>query len=202
MFRRSRPRRTLTAERECLKGISNTGQGQWIRNCWYVIAWDHEIPAANSTELFHRTVLNEPILVMRQSDGSFVGLADRCCHRLAPLSAGRREDDCVRCGYHGLKFDGAGVCIEAPGGGRIPARAVVRAYPVVCRNKWVFVWMGDPTQADEALLPDNFSCDSPDWVYHPGYMRYETPYPPTSTVGSFTTSSSPGRCSCGREDDR
>lgn len=36
--------------------------------------------------------------------------------------------------------------------------------------------MGDPTQADEALLPDNFSCDSPDWVYHPGYMRYETPY--------------------------
>ncbi len=157
-------------------GISNTGQGQWLRNCWYVVAWDHEIPAADSPELFQRTVLNEPILVMRQSDGGFVALADRCCHRLAPLSAGRREGDCVRCGYHGLKFDGSGVCIEAPSGGRIPARAVVRSYPVVCRNKWVFVWMGDPTEADEALLPDNYSCDSRDWVYRPGYMRYETPY--------------------------
>ena len=80
----------------------------WLRDCWYVIAWDHEIPAAEAPDLFSRVVLNEPILVYRKSDGGMVALEDRCCHRLAPLSVGRREGDCVRCGYHGLKFDAQG----------------------------------------------------------------------------------------------
>ena len=35
--------------------------------------------------------------------------------------------------------------------------------------------MGDPAKADEALLPDNFSCDSPEWDHVPGYLHYETP---------------------------
>ena len=60
----------------------------WLRNCWRVIAWDHEIPLADSVELFQRTVLGEPILVYRMANGSFVAMADRCCHRLAPLSGG------------------------------------------------------------------------------------------------------------------
>ncbi|OJV67024.1 RHO alpha subunit C-terminal catalytic domain-containing protein, partial [Hydrogenophaga sp. 70-12] len=52
----------------------------------------------------------------------------------------------------------------------------VKRYPLVLRNKWVFVWMGDPALAEDALLPDNFSCDSPDWQNQPGYLHYDTPY--------------------------
>lgn len=148
----------------------------WLRNCWYVIAWDHEIPAADSPSLFTRTVLGDPILVMRTADGGFTALEDRCCHRLAPLSMGRREGDCVRCGYHGLKFNAQGACVEAPGIARVPARACVRTYPLALRHKWLFVWMGDPARADTALLPDNFSCDHPDWCNKPGYLHYDTPY--------------------------
>ncbi len=148
----------------------------WLRNCWYVIAWDHEIPAPESAQLFTRTVLGEPVLVYHTSDGGLVAMEDRCCHRHAPLSKGRREGDCVRCGYHGLKFDPAGVCVEAPGIPIVPAKARVRTYPVVLKNRWVFVWMGDAEQADTALLPDNFSCDHPDWKHQPGYLHYDTPY--------------------------
>ncbi len=148
----------------------------WLRDCWYVIAWDHEIPAADSNGLFTRIVLGEPILVLRTADGGFAALADRCCHRLAPLSKGRREGDGVRCGYHGMAFDARGRCIEAPGTTTIPEKACVRAYPVAVRNRWVFVWMGDPAKADTALLPDNFSCDHPDWRNRPGYLHYDTPY--------------------------
>jgi vanillate O-demethylase monooxygenase subunit len=36
--------------------------------------------------------------------------------------------------------------------------------------------MGDPNRADPALLPDNFSCDHPDWRYVPGYLHYSTNY--------------------------
>lgn len=148
----------------------------WLRNCWYVIAWDHEIPPAESAELFTRTVLDEPILVLRTADGGFVAMEDRCCHRLAPLSKGRREGDCVRCGYHGLKFDPTGRCVDAPGIPVIPQKAKVRTYPVHLKNRWLFVWMGDPARADTALLPDNFSCDRPEWKHKPGYMHYDTPY--------------------------
>jgi vanillate O-demethylase monooxygenase subunit len=145
----------------------------FLRNCWYVIAWDHEVPAGG---MLARSVLNEPIVVFRKADGGFAALEDRCCHRHAPLSKGRHEGDGVRCGYHGLKFDGEGRCVDAPGLDRIPPQARVKAYPVAARNKWVFVWMGDPAKAEERLLPDNFSNDHPDWRNRPGYLHYDTPY--------------------------
>jgi vanillate O-demethylase monooxygenase subunit len=144
----------------------------FVRNCWYVIAWDHEVPRDG---LFSRTVLGEAILLYRTEDGRIVALRDRCCHRLAPLSKGRKEGDCVRCGYHGLLFDATGRCIEIPGAETVPGKVRVQRYPVVTKNKWVFVWMGEEAKADPALLPDNFSCDHPEWDYVPGYMHYQTP---------------------------
>jgi vanillate O-demethylase monooxygenase subunit len=144
----------------------------FVRNCWYVIAWDHEVP---HDALFSRTVLGEAILLYRTGEGEIVALRDRCCHRLAPLSKGRKEGDCVRCGYHGLLFDATGRCIEIPGTETVPEKARVQRYPLAVKNKWVFVWMGDPAKADLALLPDNFSCDDPGWDYVPGYMHYATP---------------------------
>ena len=38
----------------------------FLRNSWYVIAWDHEIPPGG---LFARPVLNEPIVVFRTAGG-------------------------------------------------------------------------------------------------------------------------------------
>lgn len=144
----------------------------FVRNCWYVISWDHEVPHEG---LFSRTVLGEAILLYRTAAGEIVALRDRCCHRLAPLSKGRKEGDFVRCGYHGLLFDATGRCIEIPGSGTVPATARVQRYPVLVKNRWVFVWMGEEARADPALLPDNFSCDDPEWDYIPGYLHYETP---------------------------
>jgi phenylpropionate dioxygenase-like ring-hydroxylating dioxygenase large terminal subunit len=145
----------------------------FVRNAWYVAAWDHEIPADG---LFARTVIGEPLLLYRTSTGEVVALEDRCCHRQAPLSRGRREGDCVRCGYHGLKFDSQGVCVEVPGVDGVPPKARVRRFPVIVKNHWVFVWMGAEAKADAALLPDNFSNAHPDWRYLPGYLHYATPW--------------------------
>jgi vanillate O-demethylase monooxygenase subunit len=147
-----------------------------VRDCWYVIAWAHEIAAADAADakLFTRTVLGEPILVYRTADGALVALEDRCCHRHAPLSIGQREGDTIRCGYHGLRFDATGQCVEVPGMDRPPPQARVARYPVVEKNRWVFVWMGDPARADPRALPDNFSCAHPQWHHRPGYLHYDT----------------------------
>ena len=145
----------------------------YVRDCWYVAAWSHEV---HEDKLFTRTMLGEPILLYRRASGSPVALADRCCHRHAPLSVGRKEGDCVRCMYHGLKYDHLGRCVEIPGQSAIPARLQLRRYPAVERGRWIFLWMGAPDKADPSLLPDVSALSHPDWRMKPGYMHYKASY--------------------------
>lgn len=146
----------------------------FLRNVWYVAAWSHELQPGT---LLARTIVGEPLVLWRTAEGRVAALEDRCVHRHAPLSRGRLEGDALRCGYHGLKFASDGRCIEVPGmDSPPPAAACVRRFPVVEHRRWVMVWMGDdPSHADARQLPDNFSCDSPDWAYRPGYVHYESP---------------------------
>jgi phenylpropionate dioxygenase-like ring-hydroxylating dioxygenase large terminal subunit len=65
--------------------------------------------------LFRRTVWAEPILLYRTAAVDLAALHDRCCHRGAPLSLGRKVGDSVRCGYHRLKFEAQSVCTNVPG---------------------------------------------------------------------------------------
>ena len=146
---------------------------RFVHNAWYVAAWDHEIGAEG---LFARQLLGKPLVFWRKADGSVVALDDRCCHRAAPLSIGRKEGDCVRCLYHGLKFDASGTCVQMPGQDRIPPNACVRSYPVVERDRFVWIWMGAAAAADATRIPGFFWHDSPDWRMKPGYIHYRAHY--------------------------
>lgn len=145
----------------------------FVRNTWYVAGWENEV---GPSELFSRTIIGIPVLMYRAEDGTLVAMEDRCCHRGAPLSVGRREGDCVRCMYHGLKFDPTGQCIEAPAQQRIPPQARVRTFPVVERNRWIWIWMGDAEAADPALIPDTHWLDDPEWRSLDGYIHYDVNY--------------------------
>jgi vanillate O-demethylase monooxygenase subunit len=145
----------------------------FLNNCWYVAAWNHEVP---SDGFLARTIIGRPLVLWRDASSEAIVFDDRCCHRAAPLSKGRREGDCIRCMYHGLKFDRTGQCVEAPAQDRIPAQMKVRSYPVVERSKWVWVWMGDPALADQALIPQTPCMDHPDWRSLPGYLHYDVNY--------------------------
>lgn len=145
----------------------------FIRNCWYVAAWDHEVSAEG---MLARTLLNQPVLLYRDTSGRIVALEDRCCHRAAPLHLGRKEGDCVRCMYHGLRFDPSGACVEIPGQERIPPQTRVRSYPVEERNRLIWIWMGDPERADANTIVPYPWHDSPDWRMKPGYLHYQANY--------------------------
>jgi len=145
----------------------------FIRNTWYVAGWDKEV---GETNLFSRTIIGIPVLMYRTADGTLHALEDRCCHRGAPLSIGRREGDCVRCMYHGLKFDATGQCVEAPAQQRIPPQARVKKFPVLERNRWIWIWMGDAEKADPDLIPDTHWLADPAWRSLDGYIHYDTNY--------------------------
>lgn len=83
----------------------------YLRNIWYVAAWDHEVPV---DQTFARTLLGEAVVLFRNEHGDVQALQDRCPHRFAPLSMGKVVNGVVQCAYHGLEFNGAGACHKNP----------------------------------------------------------------------------------------
>jgi vanillate O-demethylase monooxygenase subunit len=77
--------------------------------------------------------------------------------------------------YHGLKFAPNGECIEIPGQPHIPSKAKVRSYPAIQRTRWIWVWMGNPAEADANLIPDTYSVQHPGWRTKPGYKVFHAP---------------------------
>lgn len=137
----------------------------YLRNTWYVAGWSKDFGRALKPETF----LGENIVIYRKEDGAPVALEDACPHRKLPLSKGRLLGDTVECGYHGLTFDCAGACVDAPTQrGQIPARAMVKSYPVVDRYRFVWIWMGDPALADPDKIFPIANFDNPSWGYTDG----------------------------------
>ncbi|WP_112173025.1 aromatic ring-hydroxylating dioxygenase subunit alpha [Paraburkholderia unamae] len=144
----------------------------FLRNAWYVAGWDAEV--AGDT-LLPRRLLGDDLVFFRGDDGAIVALEDRCCHRHAPLSKGQREGNRVRCMYHGLVFDASGRCVEVPGQERVPERLCVRSYPVVERDRLIWVWMGLPENAAAAAIPDAHWHDCANWsAERGGYIHYDS----------------------------
>jgi phenylpropionate dioxygenase-like ring-hydroxylating dioxygenase large terminal subunit len=145
----------------------------FIRDRWYVAGWDAEI---DRTPLA-RTICGEPIVLYRRLDRSIVALHDACPHRMLPLSMGIKEGDNLRCRYHGLLVGGDGACLEMPiKSDPVNPKVRVASYPTVERYRFVWVWIGDPAKADEALLPDLWPCEREGWVFDGGYYRIGCDY--------------------------
>ncbi len=122
----------------------------YLLNTWYVAAWSSEL---KDGAVLGRTLLEQPVALFRRADGSAAAVLDRCPHRFAPLSDGWVEDGRLICRYHGLGFDGAGACVSNPHGP--PLRGMtLPAWAVHEVHHAIWVWFGDPEQADPELIPD------------------------------------------------
>jgi vanillate O-demethylase monooxygenase subunit len=137
--------RLLESKKKMVSGI-------YLRNAWYVAAWSDDL---SDGQLLARTILKQPVVLYRKSDGSVAALEDRCPHRFAPLHMGKIvRGDRVQCPYHGLEFDGSGACVLNPHGTKnIPSRARVRSYPVIEKHKAIWIWTGE-RPPDASKVPD------------------------------------------------
>jgi vanillate O-demethylase monooxygenase subunit len=145
----------------------------WPRNAWYQAAWNSEL----AEKPLARRILNEALAIFRGADGKVRAFEDRCCHRAAPLSLGTVVPSGLQCGYHGMVFGADGRCVSIPGQDSIPPQARVRAYPVVERQEFIWIWMGDPAKADERLIVDYpWNDDHANWPHKHGMYPVKCNY--------------------------
>lgn len=135
----------------------NPGQpaGEVLRRYWQPAALSDEL--AGPRPVVPVTLLGEQLVLFRDNDGALGLIGRHCPHRGADLCYGRREDNGLRCPFHGWHFDRTGQCVEQPGepeGSRMHEQIRTAAYPVVEKNGIIFAYLGP---GDPPPFP-NFDC--------------------------------------------
>lgn len=149
-----------------------------IINQWYVAE-----EVANIADKPKRVkLLGFDFVLFRDGSGAINCLSDVCVHRGASLGAGRVENGCVECPYHGWQYNGAGSVTKIPSlpaEQKIPPRARVDSYPVVEKFGWIWVFLGDLPEEERPPLPDfpeyedtaNWRTVRGEWLWQADYVR-------------------------------
>lgn len=118
-----------------------TPAGRLMRSVWQPIALSDSLETGRPVPL---TVMSEEFTLYRGESGTPHLVAGRCAHRNTQLSIGWVEGECIRCFYHGWKYDQNGQCIEqaveSPG---FAAKVQIRSYPVQEYLGLVFAFLGE-----------------------------------------------------------
>lgn len=144
----------------------------FIRNAWYVAAEAREVTRAP----FARTILGTSVVLFRKTDGTVAELQNRCAHRSFPLVHGQLEGDTIVCGYHGLRYDCSGKCVEIPMQKHVPAAIRVHAYPTRELGPFVWVWTGDKDRAATCEPPHQEWMEHSKWATNWAYLRVSGSY--------------------------
>ena len=121
--------------------------------------WYHALPsAALKVGAMQRVMLlGEPVLLLRDVQGTVSAMRDVCPHRAIPLSCGTFDGHKVECCYHGWKFATDGQCTEIPalvGGEQINVEKIrVRGFSVAERQGQIWLWFGDGDKVDMDMVP-------------------------------------------------
>jgi vanillate O-demethylase monooxygenase subunit len=144
----------------------------FLLNTWYVAASSDELSA---TRPLGRRICNQPMVFWRDASGKVAATEDFCPHRGAPLSLGRVCEGKLVCGYHGLVMGCDGRTVSMPEQ-RVRGFPAVKAYPVVERYGFIWVWPGDAAQADPAKIHYLEWAESPEWAYGGGLYHIACDY--------------------------
>ena len=144
--------------------ITKTGPetkcGELLRQYWQPAALTVELEGERPVRPVR--LLGEDLVLFKDEQGRYGLLDKQCPHRGADLCYGRREDDGLRCPFHGWLFDITGQCTQMPGepaDTKMHEKITVKAYPCQEKNGIVFAYMGTGAPPP---LPDYDCLVAPD----------------------------------------
>lgn len=137
---------------------------------WYPVHYVEDLDKDRPTRF---TLLEQDLVIWWDpAAATWRVFADRCPHRLAPLSEGRiNESGYLECPYHGWAFSGTGACEQIPqqspdGDAHRSNRACVPALPTAVHQGLLFVYPGSAEQAPRVPVPEvaPLVAESDGWV--------------------------------------
>ncbi len=124
--------------------------GRFLRRFWQPVARAADLPPGVARPI---RLLGDDFTLYRGEGGTPHVVAFRCAHRGTQLSTGWVEGDCLRCFYHGWKYDGSGQCVEMPAEDRsFPPKVRIRSYPTAEYLGLIFAFFGDPERDTTGAL--------------------------------------------------
>ena len=155
-----------------------SGFPEKLIHCWHPVAYASELPEGKP---FGTTLLDEPIVIWRSSDGKAHVMKDLCIHRGTALSLGLLgglvatfcseyynrssigwiDTDNIVCAYHGWGYNGDGACVHIPQkeNPSIPRKARATSYACAERYGLIWVCLGDAAY----LLPEIPELEDQSW---------------------------------------
>jgi phenylpropionate dioxygenase-like ring-hydroxylating dioxygenase large terminal subunit len=137
-----------------------------IKNQWYLACLLDELDRKNPLS---KKICGEDMVIFKTATANIGVIENRCCHRNVNLSLGYVKGESIKCGYHGWEYDCSGRCVlipSLPSEARLPASARVKSLPVEIKYKCAWVWIGEQTLADAALIPPMPEMDTYPMVYN------------------------------------
>ena len=118
-----------------------TPMGAMLRRYWHPVGCSELV----TTKPQRVKVMGEELVLYRGESGDTHLMQLRCAHRSLALDYGRVEGDCIRCPYHGWKYDATGQCLEQPAepeGSGFKEKVQLRSYKTQEISGLVFGYMG------------------------------------------------------------
>ena len=114
--------------------------GRYWRRFWHPVCATERLKPARAVPL---RILGEDFTLYRGETGSPYLVDFRCAHRGTQLSVGWVEGECIRCMYHGWKYDGSGQCVDQPAEDASFAEKVrIKSYPTKEYLGLIFAYLG------------------------------------------------------------
>jgi len=136
-------------------GTDDRGVPLFLRDLWYFACASEDL---NRGHALARTILGEPVLLVRGADGIAYALLDICPHRGIPLHFGSVAENEVECCYHGWRFRADGRCTLIPslieGQPLDPTRIRVRTFPLVESQGVIWIFMAGANGNTTAPMPE------------------------------------------------
>jgi 5,5'-dehydrodivanillate O-demethylase oxygenase subunit len=117
-----------------------TVAGRYLRLFWQPVYVAEKLTAGHAVPI---RIMGEEFTLYRGDSGTPYVVDFRCAHRGTQLSVGWVEGECIRCFYHGWKYDGTGQCVEQPAEEEsFAAKVKIRSYPTKEYLGLVFAYLG------------------------------------------------------------
>ena len=145
--------------------------GKFLRRFWQPVLVSAQLPTGYALPI---RIMGEDFTLYRGASGAAYVVDFRCAHRGTQLSVGWVEEDCLRCFYHGWKYDSGGQCVEQPAeDAGFAAKVKIRSCPTHEFLGLIFAYFGDgdaPPFPDYPELSEEGEIDAASYMRHCNYF--------------------------------